>query len=82
MTLLTRAQQMVVLHTTTFCFLKTNFNIILPVSLVFKEVSSLQFSDKIVVLLYVLFALYCSMYCLCVNVYCHRVTTQLQLTNI
>jgi len=22
------------------------------------------------------------MYCLCVNVYCHRVTTQLQLTNI
>ena len=25
--------------------------------------------------------LYCSMYCLCVNVYCHRVTTQLQLTN-
>ena len=26
--------------------------------------------------------LYCSMYCLCVNVYCHRVTTQLQLTNI
>ena len=30
-------------------------------------------------LLYVLFVLYCSMYCLCVNVYCHRVTTQLQL---
>ena len=29
----------------------------------------------------VLFVLY-SMYCLCVNVYCHRVTTQLQLTNI
>ena len=26
--------------------------------------------------------LYCSMYCMCVNVYCHRVTTQLQLTNI
>ena len=25
---------------------------------------------------------YCSVYCLCVNVYCHRVTTQLQLTNI
>ena len=38
-------------------------------------------SSKIVVL-YVLFVLYCSMYCLCVNVYCHRVTTQLQLTNI
>ena len=37
---------------------------------------------EIVVLLYVLFVLYCSMYCLCVNVYCHRVTTQLQLTNI
>ena len=39
-------------------------------------------SSKIVVLLYVLFVLYCSVYCLCVNVYCHRVTTQLQLTNI
>jgi hypothetical protein len=34
-------------------------------------------------LLFVLFACYlcCSMYCLCVNVYCHRVTTQLQLIN-
>ena len=39
-------------------------------------------SSKIFVLLYVLFVLYCSIYCLCVNVYCHRVTTQLQLTNI
>ena len=39
-------------------------------------------SSKIVVLFYVLFILYCSMYCLCVNVYCHQVTTQLQLTNI
>ena len=39
-------------------------------------------SSKIVVLFYVLFVLYCSTYCLCVNVYCHRVTTQLQLTNI
>ena len=39
-------------------------------------------SSKIVVLFYVLFVLYCSMYCLCVNVYCHRVTAQLQLTNI
>ena len=39
-------------------------------------------SSKNVVLFYVLFGLYCSMYCLCVNVYCHRVTTQLQLTNI
>ena len=39
-------------------------------------------SSKIVVLFYVLFVLYCSMYCLCVSVYCHRVTTQLQLTNI
>jgi hypothetical protein len=31
----------------------------------------------------VLFSCYlcCSMYCLCVNVYCHRVTTQLQLIN-
>ena len=35
----------------------------------------------LIVLFYVLFILYCSMYCLCVNVYCHRVTTQLQLTN-
>ena len=39
-------------------------------------------SSKIVVLFYVLFVLYRSMYFLCVNVYCHRVTTQLQLTNI
>ena len=32
-------------------------------------------SSKIVVLFYVFFILYCSMYCLCVNVYyCHRVT--------
>jgi hypothetical protein len=33
---------------------------------------------------FVLFACYlcCSMYCLCVNVHCHRVTTQLQLINI
>ena len=30
---------------------------------------------------FVLFGCYlcCSIYCLCVNVYCHRVTTQLQL---
>jgi hypothetical protein len=36
-----------------------------------------------VVLFYLLIDLYRSMYCLCVNVYyCHRVTTQLQLTNI
>jgi hypothetical protein len=35
-------------------------------------------------LLFVLFGCYlcCSMYCLCANVYCHRVTTQLQLINI
>jgi hypothetical protein len=34
-------------------------------------------------LLFVLFGCYlcCSIYCLYVNVYCHRVTTQLQLTN-
>ena len=38
--------------------------------------------SKIFVLFYVLFDLYCSMYCLCGNVYCHWVTTQLQLTNI
>ena len=36
-----------------------------------------------IVLFYVLFVLYPSVYCLCVNVYyCHRVTTKLQLTNI
>jgi len=40
-------------------------------------------THPIVVLFYVLFVLYRSMYCLCINVYyCHRVTTQLQLTNI
>jgi len=35
-------------------------------------------------LLFVLFRCYlcCSMYCLCVNVYCHRVTTQVQLIYI
>ena len=33
-----------------------------------------------IVVFYVLFVLYCSLYCLCVNMYCHRVTTQLQLT--
>jgi cobalamin synthase len=34
-------------------------------------------------LLFVLFGCYfcCSMYCLCVNVYCHWVTTQLKLIN-
>jgi hypothetical protein len=34
-------------------------------------------------LLFVLFGCYlcCSMYGLCVNVYCHRVTTQMQLIN-
>ena len=40
----------------------------------------------VVLLLFVLFCYYlcCSMYCLCVNVlyHCHRVFTQLQLTNI
>ena len=36
-----------------------------------------------IIRIYVLFVLYRSMYCLCVNVYyCHRVTTQLQLINI
>jgi len=37
----------------------------------------------VVWLLFVLFGCYlcCSVYCLCVNVYCHRVTTQLQLIN-
>ena len=40
-------------------------------------------AHPIVVLFYVLFVLYRSTYCLCVNVYyCHRLTTQLQLTNI
>jgi len=33
---------------------------------------------------FVLFVCYlcCSLFCLCVNVYCHQVTTQLQLINI
>jgi hypothetical protein len=44
--LFTRAQQMVVLLTTTFCFLKIHFSINLLVPLVLKDVSSLQFSDK------------------------------------
>jgi len=46
-------------------------------------------SSKLVVicvvgLLFVLLGCYlcCSMYCLCVNVYCHLVTTQMQLINI
>ena len=42
-------------------------------------------SSKIVMLFYVLFVLYRSMYCLCVNVYCTAATgwqPQLQLTNI
>jgi hypothetical protein len=38
----------------------------------------------VVLLLFVLFGCYvcCSVYCLCVNVYCHRVTTQMQLKNV
>jgi hypothetical protein len=38
----------------------------------------------VVRLLFVLFSCYlcCSMYFLCVNMYCHRVKTQLQLMNI
>ena len=41
-------------------------------------------SSKIFVLFYELFVSYRSMYCLrkCVLYYCHRVATQLQLTNI
>jgi hypothetical protein len=37
-----------------------------------------------ILLLFILFGCYlcCSAYCLCVNVYCHRVKTQLQLINI
>ena len=36
------------------------------------------------ILLFLLFGCYlcCSMYCLCVNVYCHQVATRLQLINI
>ena len=37
--------------------------------------------STLVVVLFVCY-LCCSMYCLCVNVYCHRVTTQLRLINI
>jgi hypothetical protein len=39
-------------------------------------------SSILVVIYIVLFLLYCSMYFLCVNVYCHQVTTHLQVTNI
>ena len=41
-------------------------------------------SHSTTLVVFVLFGHYlcCSMYCLCVNVYCHRVTTQLQLINI
>jgi len=55
---------------------KANVRVILP------KTGHGRHSSKIVVLFYVLFGLYRSMYCLCVNVYCHRVTTQLQLTNV
>ena len=54
----------------------------IPVLLFCLLLAKIVVSSKIVVLFYLLFVLYCSMYCLCVNVYCHRVTTQLQLTNI
>ena len=39
-------------------------------------------SHSTTLVVFVLFGCYlcCSMYCLCVNVYCHPVTTQLQLT--
>ena len=39
-------------------------------------------SSKMFVLFFVLFVLCCSVYCFCVNYFCHRVATQLQLTNI
>jgi hypothetical protein len=45
-----------------------------------KSLSNLQYVMTRAV---IFMLLYFSMYCLCVNVYyCHRVTTQLQLTNI
>ena len=39
-------------------------------------------SSNSVVICVVLLLFGCSMYCLCVNVYCHRVTTQMQFINI
>jgi len=39
-------------------------------------------STLVVICVVRLFFMCCSMYCLCVNVYCHRVTTQLQLINV
>ena len=39
-------------------------------------------SSTLVVIVLFFCYLCCSMYCLCINVYCHRVTTQLQLINI
>jgi hypothetical protein len=44
--------------------------------------SSTSFVIFVVLLLFVLFGyLCCSLFCLCVNVYCHGVTTQMQLIN-
>jgi hypothetical protein len=43
---------------------------------------SLTFFGKFVILGLFDCYLCCSVYCLCLNVYCHRVTTQLQLINI
>jgi hypothetical protein len=48
---------------------------------------SLQNAIYFIMLPFLLFGLFgfylcCSVYCLRVNVYCHRVTTQLQLINI
>jgi hypothetical protein len=39
-------------------------------------------STTLVVFVFFVCYLCCSVYCLCVNVHCHRVTTQLQLINI
>jgi hypothetical protein len=39
-------------------------------------------SSTLFVICVVRLLFFCSMYCLCVNVYCHRMTTQLQLINI
>ena len=60
-----------------------NINIRAFSSVVRQMLAKTARTHPIVVLFYVLFVLYRSMYCLCVNVYYyHRVTTQLQLTNI
>jgi len=67
-----------------FCMLLFNFvnYVFLLLCLRILIVMSMYSYCYVCSVLYILFSLCGSMYCLCVNVYCHRVATQLQLTNI